>query len=72
MSKVYYVGSDDGRAVYAHKKYERFYVQHLGNKDEELTLFRTRSRKEAEQACKRTNEVWKGFKVKRLKGGIIL
>lgn len=69
MSKSYYVGHDDGRAVFVDPITHRRFVQDLDNHDDELLLFRTRKRKKAETECARANEVWTGFKVKRLKGG---
>lgn len=67
MSRLYYVGHDDGRKVYEHRRFLRFYVQTEPCKVEDLKLFLTRSKKKAEKACERTNEVWSGFKVRRLK-----
>ena len=67
MSKLYYVGHDDGRKVYEHKRLLRLYVQTEPCREEELSLFLTRHRKKAELACERTNEVWSGFKVRRFK-----
>ncbi len=68
MSKKYYVGHDDGRAVCIHNKYARCYIQDFDNHDDELHLFTTSHRKEAEKVLERTKEVgWIGFKVKRLK-----
>ena len=69
MSKIYIVEHDDGRRVYEHGSFGRFYVKTEPCTDPELRLFRTRSRNEAERICKITEELggWSGFKVKVLK-----
>lgn len=68
MSKKYYVGHDDGRAIFVHNIYSVFYVKDMKGNYEDTRLFRTSSRKEADRVMKRTLEAhWQGFKVKRLK-----
>ena len=69
MSKIYIVEHDDGRRVYEHVGFGRLYVKTEPCTDPELRLFRTRSRKEAENVCGITITCggWQGFKVKVLK-----
>ena len=69
MRKSYYVGHEDGRAVFVDPITQRRFVQDVDDHNDELLLFRTRHKKKAEIECARANEVWTGFKVKRLKGG---
>ena len=67
MSKKYYVGHDDGRAVFLSEHYDRFLVQEE-NCNNKAHLFYSTSRKKAEIVAERAQQAgWIGFKAKRLK-----
>lgn len=54
----------DYRTVYKHKKYDRLYVQSIGSLDENLKLFKTRSKKKAKDVLDAVNKHWNNkFKI---------
>ena len=68
MSKIYYVGHDDGRAIFVNNMYSMYFVKDIKGDYDGLRLFLTSSRRRAEKVKKRTLEAhWIGFKVKRLR-----
>lgn len=66
MSKLFYVGSDDGRAVYRSKSTKLLYVRTFGDVSPGLDLCQYTKKDLAQNLADITNQRWVGFKVKEL------
>ena len=63
---VNYDISDEPRAVYKHKKFDRYYVRGFPDFSDDLELFTTMDLNIATEVLDLTNNYWNNFKIEEI------